>query len=161
MKNERIRGQCLFCNKHTILCNSHIIPRAFLTYLKKKFQNYILSDMNGEIKESKWVIKGYYFCEECEQLFNTFETYFFGKIFHQIRKNPDRVIDLQYDRKLIGFILTLNWRIYYLQIKSVFSPDEIPECLARRNLSKWKNFINIIYNPNYRPNNQIVLYDYK
>ena len=69
------------CRQVKKLCESHIIPKFFGNYIKKKSPSGGLRNPNNVNKREQDIYKENLLCDECEEIFSKLETYFQNNIF--------------------------------------------------------------------------------
>ncbi|MHC1747343.1 MAG: hypothetical protein AB9856_03015 [Cellulosilyticaceae bacterium] len=107
---------CALCGKHN--CNlmlSHIIPKFVNRKMLKDSPSGYLRNVYDPNKREQDGIKEYLLCEDCEKLFNNWETIFANKVFHKFRNEAFQ--EITYEEWLNKFIVSVNWRILNLKIK--------------------------------------------
>lgn len=73
-KNNKHSGICRLCNKEGILINSHIIPKFIFKWHKKSSATgYLRTNLDPNKREQDG-IKMRLLCNNCEALFNEWET---------------------------------------------------------------------------------------
>ena len=133
---------CALCNKKRKLCNSHILP-AFVFKWKKKTSGGVA--IRTAENPNKRVQDGYkikLLCEECEGLFNSWETEFSKRIFHPY--NSDSSLRLSYSDWYSKFCVSVSWRIlkyYILERNFLEGKDNKLVEAVENSLSAWRGFL--------------------
>lgn len=123
-KNEQIIGTCALCKKENVILElSHIIPK-FVTrrIIKKSITGYMRNNFNPDQRLQDGD-KQYMLCGECEDMFSKVETTFANQVFHPY-KNENKQSFL-YEDWLNYFIISVNWRTLYLDIKDFINDNSI------------------------------------
>lgn len=104
---------CAMCGAVTDLQLSHIIPKFVYRTLTKTGVGKLRGGMNPNIPMQDGE-KHYMLCEQCEELFCTYETEFANKIFHPFQEGTQK--RFSYDEWLKKFIVSVSWRSLYLDL---------------------------------------------
>lgn len=137
MANKTI-GLCALCKQNKELQLSHIIPN----FVSRKMKKTSIGNMRNSSEPNKVIQdieKHYMLCHECEERFSAIEKYFANKIF-----NPwidSKQIELEYDKKLTEFIISLSWRRLNLELKhfscdGTFNKEILNTLLEAENIMK-------------------------
>ena len=115
-KENAVIGTCALCKKeNVVLEESHILPKFVSRKQKKDNITGFLRNMfepNRRIQDGD---KKYLLCGECEDLFNKSETEFSKRIF--LPFVDGKLGEVHYEKWLIDFIVSVNWRNLYLDIE--------------------------------------------
>lgn len=125
-KIEQIIGTCALCKKeNVILEHSHIIPK-FVTrrIVKKSITGYMRNTFNPDQRLQDGD-KQYMLCGECEDMFSKVETTFANQVFHPYKSENKQ--SFLYEDWLNYFIISVNWRTLYLDIKDFINDNSISE----------------------------------
>lgn len=101
-----VTGECRLCSRQSPLLESHIIPKFAIRWTKVTGTSYLrgIETPNLRLQDG---IKERLLCAACEQLFATRESYFAAHIFTPMLASVSRI---QYDDRLVYFIVSLLWR---------------------------------------------------
>lgn len=131
---------CSLCGLKKPLRKSHIVPRFVAKWLKSTSATGFLEDGHEPGQRLQDALSFRLLCEECEQRFSRLESYFARQIFFPFLEGSR---DIQYDERLLRFIVSLNWRILKLNLldqnQSEFTPW-IKEQLEKAD-HFWRNFL--------------------
>ncbi len=116
--------ECALCNESKELVESHIISKMFYRWIKKTTKAKVprFRSMEDENEISQDGYKIYLLCSDCEQKFSRYETYFSSFIYQPTIKDIKKSIN--YDERLLKFIVSLGWRFLYVYLKQ--KPDAPP-----------------------------------
>lgn len=131
-------GFCALCNMEKELLISHSIPRFVSKWLKNTAATGFFRNING--KRQQDVIKYPLLCRDCEEKFSIFEKYFAENFFIPFNSNspPNNV---NYDERLLKFIISLSWRILYDYIQILNKKShKVPTNLIET-LDNWKSYL--------------------
>ena len=111
-------NKCALCDEKKELKQSHIIPSFVGKWLKKTSPTGYLRQIIKPNKRVQDITKEYLLCNECEQLFSSFEDLFAKKVFYPyVNEELDEwsvakgnIKEIQYDEWLLKFIASLQWR---------------------------------------------------
>lgn len=110
-------GTCALCKKdNVVLEESHILPKFVSRKQKKDSVTGFLRNIYEPNRRIQDGDKQYLLCGECEDLFNKSETEFSKKVFLPFVEG--KLGELQYEKWLTDFIVSVNWRNLYLDIES-------------------------------------------
>ncbi len=135
-----MEGTCKLCEKHAILCESHIIPSFIFQWLKE-------SSATGHIRYGKILnkrvqdgLKKYLLCEECEQLFSKFEKAFSEKIFQP--SCNQKLSKGTYGAWLLKFATSVSWRVLTSLKEEALSkyPEQHKKAIDHA-LKVWREFL--------------------
>lgn len=76
--------KCAMCGQVKKLCESHIIPKFFVNYIKKNSLTGYLRNPNDVNKRKQDIYKENLLCKDCEEIFSKLETYFQKNIFSKV-----------------------------------------------------------------------------
>lgn len=103
-----VTGTCALCGENKSLSMSHIIPNFVFKWMKESSATGFLRSAENPEKRLQDFAKLPFLCLECEQLFSKFESYFAKQVFFPVLNK--KIIQVSYDEKLLGFIISLSWR---------------------------------------------------
>jgi len=103
------------CNQSKELVESHVISKMFFRWIKKSTKRNVPRFRTIDDKIIQDGYKIYLLCADCEQYFSRFETYFNSNVYRLTIKNIK--ISIDYDIKLIKFIVSLGWRFLHVYLK--------------------------------------------
>lgn len=131
---------CKLCGKIKTLRESHIVPKFVFDLLKVSSGTGFLrwSEMpNKRVQDGK---KEHILCNECEALFNQWETPFATRIFHPL--NRQESLRFEYESWLLKFAVSVSWRVL-----TWYKPNDLSEIskegkgLIAKTLQTWKAFL--------------------
>jgi len=130
-------GKCQLCNQTESLRESHLIPKYIFKWIKDTGSGHLRSAENLNIRRQDGP-KYYFLCDNCENLFSGFETYFAKEVFYPIvNDGADR---FDYNHKVHLFVLSVLWRL----VKQDFLPEESEPAYRRllTNLEEeWRRYL--------------------
>jgi hypothetical protein len=133
-----VKGKCALCNRTTELLESHIIPRFAFKWLKETAPTAIRNAKNPNMRVQDGV-KEYLLCNECENLFNKWETKFYEEIFLPFHNNPNSTV--RYSPWALKFAVSVSWRVLtYLYKHPTYLSDTQREA-ALNPLNSWQRFL--------------------
>ena len=111
--------ECALCNESKELVESHIISKMFYKFIKKTTKAKVprFRSLENEISQDGY--KVYLLCSDCEQEFSRYETNFSDLIYQPTIKDIKK--NVNYDNKLLKFIVSLGWRFLNVYLKQ--KPD--------------------------------------
>jgi len=134
-------ANCNLCDKNRDLRDSHILPSFVYKWLK-------FSSGTGHIRfggapnlRSQDGYKTYLLCDECEGLFNSWETEFANSIFHPLNKGSANKFN--YGPWMLKFAVSISWRVLTFFINEL-DLSHFPSNLQEKSklaLSYWKKFL--------------------
>jgi hypothetical protein len=112
-----MNGTCKLCGNKTSLCESHIIPKFVIDWLKESsVTGYLRQVININLRQQDGP-KKYLFCVDCEQLFSKFESEFADKVFYPYISDLNtwgaptgNLKKIKYDEWLLKFIISIQFR---------------------------------------------------
>lgn len=105
-----MQGKCYLCHKVTDLQKSHIIPRFVFRWLKETSPGFIRDSKNPNIRTQDG-IKEYLLCEDCEQLFSSWEREFANNIYYPFHSNLGKHEYYDYGNWCLKFAVSVSWRV--------------------------------------------------
>jgi len=107
--NNRTIGICKLCKKNKKLCNSHIIPKFTINYLKRTSATpYLRYGLTPNIRRQD-AIKIPLLCEDCEEMLSKWEDKFSKEIFVPFKEK--NLSQIKYKKWLPLFAISLSWKI--------------------------------------------------
>jgi len=100
--------KCALCGNIKELNQSHIIPKFVGRKLKNTGGTGYLRGIIDPGKRKQDLPKLPLLCNECEELFSRYETYFANTIFHPFYDHGVEIF--KYDERLLKFLVSVNWR---------------------------------------------------
>ncbi|MBI5805811.1 hypothetical protein HZA73_07175 [candidate division TA06 bacterium] len=109
---------CALCLNPALLSNSHLIPSFVFRWIKDtSATGYLRLLENPNIRRQDG-LKDYLLCQQCESIFNKYETPFASNIFYPYVNNalsPEGIgvgkpVSFKYDNWLLYFAISLQWR---------------------------------------------------
>lgn len=131
---------CKLCCKQRELRESHIIPKFVFDWLKESSATGFLRRSDVPNRRVQDGVKPDMLCDDCEGLFNRWETQFATKIFHPL--NRREAIRFDYEEWLLKFAVSVSWRAL-----TWIEPHDLPELsrsgqpLISKALQTWKEFL--------------------
>jgi hypothetical protein len=136
-----MNGICRLCNHDRELNESHIIPSFVYRWLKETSGTGFIRFGHHPNKRMQDGFKPYWLCDDCEDLFNTWETKFANAVFHPLNKGE--AMQFRYGPWLLKFAVSVSWRVlkYFIETRDIehFSTDL--QVKADNALSKWEDFL--------------------
>jgi len=100
--------QCSLCGQERELQESHIVPKFVGKWLKNTSATGFLAHPDQASKRVQDLITLRILCQDCEERFSKFETYFANEIFLPFHEKKIRTFE--YDARLELFVISLSWR---------------------------------------------------
>ena len=123
MSEKKNIGNCRLCGKYGVLCKSHFIPNSYIKKVKKMGYGKSFSGTGG-IRYAQDLLKPYFLCRNCENIFSKYEKYFKENVYDLVGSNET----LQYDSNAVRyFVFSIAWR--YLQYDFEQSKQRIEQKL--------------------------------
>lgn len=112
---------CRLCRRENVpLKDSHIVSKMFYNVIKKKSPTGIMRQVTDPNKGVQDGIKVPFLCDECEELFSKYETYFSNNVYTKT-VDDDGIIEFNSrDDNISYFLLSISWRV----MKFVREKDE-------------------------------------
>ncbi len=136
---------CALCKKDKELRDSHIIPKFVFNWMKKtgslNFRKVITSNKRDQDGPKLKLL-----CNDCEQKFSKFETWYSRSIFHPIlddmlaNKGQHTKLSFEYNENLYAFCMSFLWRALKVNIQSNDCPGELIPLLNEVE-SEWRMFL--------------------
>lgn len=136
-----MKGICRLCNNNTNLRESHIIPAFVYKWLKETSGTGFIRVGYAPNQRVQDGHKCHLLCDDCEGLFNSWETEFANNIFHPLNKQTDP--NFSYGPWLLKFAVSVSWRVLNFIIDD-HDISHFPNALqekANNALLKWKEFL--------------------
>jgi hypothetical protein len=130
---------CALCLEQKALRESHIIPAFAGRYLKEtSATGYLRDGINPNIRRQD-IAKRPLLCADCEQRIGIFEKEFSEKAFPVVQKDDFR--ELEYDKWLLKFAVSLSWRILVINHEEV--ENDLPQFKEQitHSLESWRQFL--------------------
>lgn len=99
---------CKLCHKEGEIRVSHFIPKFVGKWIKKTSITGHIREHNDVSKRAQDIAKEPWLCANCEELFNSWETYFAKNIFYPFVEEGRSVA--KYDSWMAKFCASLSWR---------------------------------------------------
>jgi len=136
-----MKGICRLCGKNTTLRESHIIPSFVYKWLKETSGTGFIRFGHAPNLRTQDGIKSYLLCDNCEGLFNSWETEFANNIFHPLNKGE--CLSFSYNAWLLKFAVSVSWRVltFFIEDNDI---NHFPPTLQEKSnsaLLKWKDFL--------------------
>jgi 5-methylcytosine-specific restriction endonuclease McrA len=127
---------CGLCGAKKELRLSHIIPKFIVKWLKDTSASGFLrtGDTGYRIQDT---FKINLLCQDCEELFSAWETYFAEQIFYPFQDGKTK---LPYDDRLNKFMLSIAWRLLRVHVYELVD-DPIRRGYTETALEKWKDYL--------------------
>jgi hypothetical protein len=122
------QGTCRLCKKTKDLKLSHFIPKFVGKWVKgTSATGYIRFNQNID-KRAQDIVKEYWLCECCEQLFSGWEREFANRVFYPFMDKGES--EARYDAWLSKFCASLSWRtLTYVRSQNSDKSDEMSDLL--------------------------------
>lgn len=122
------QGICRLCKKSQDLKLSHFIPKFVGKWVKDTSATGYIRFNQSIDKRAQDIVKEYWLCECCEQLFSSWEREFARKVFYPFMdKGESRA---RYDVWLSKFCASLTWRtLTYVRSLHVEKSDDVSRSL--------------------------------
>lgn len=132
---------CRLCLEERELRESHIIPKLVTDWQKDSSGTGFLRSSEMPNKRAQDGIKEYMLCEDCEELFNKWETPLATTIFHPL--NRQEAIRFKYQSWLLKFAVSVSWRVltWYKDNDEISELQEAGKRLLNDALQTWKEFL--------------------
>ncbi|MGG7058327.1 hypothetical protein ACQPUZ_08515 [Clostridium tertium] len=114
-----MEGICRLCEEEKELVDSHIMPKMFFKKLKRATKAKSIIEVSKPYDKEQDGLKLPFLCNECEKLFNEYETYFSNKFLKKASDDIQHIYDTKDDR-LRYLILSIAWRY----LKYTYESDE-------------------------------------
>lgn len=136
-----MKGICRLCNADGELRESHIIPSFVYKWQKETSGTGFIRFGDKPNLRTQNGFKLYLLCDECEKLFNLWETEFANNIFHPINKGSSSLFN--YGPWLLKFAVSVSWRvlIFFIEEKDLSHFPLVLQKKANIALSYWQNFL--------------------
>lgn len=103
---------CRLCHSENVpLKESHIVSKMFYNVIKKKSPTGIMRQVTDPNKGIQDGIKLPFLCDECEELFSKYETYFSNNIYIKTVQNDGIIEFNSRDDNISYFLLSISWRV--------------------------------------------------
>jgi len=136
-----MKETCRLCKNERELRESHIIPSFVFKWLKESSgTGFIRFGRSPDLRVQDGP-KPYLLCDDCEGLFNVWETEFADSIFHPC--NEGKSTSFVYGDWLLKFAVSVSWRVlnFITDDKGLSGfPDPLKE-KADNALSCWRDFL--------------------
>ncbi len=136
-----MNGICRLCNIDRELKESHIIPSFIFKWIKETSgTGFIRFGQNPNLRIQDGY-KLYWLCDDCENLFNTWETEFANNVFHPMTEGSS--VYYPYGSWLLKFAVSVSWRVlnYFVEELDLSHFPAILQEKANNALSLWKDFL--------------------
>ena len=132
--------KCSLCGQEKILQDSHIVPKFVGRWIKKTSATGFLTQATNASKRIQDLKTKRLLCDECEERFSKFETYFANEIFYPFHKTQPKSFD--YNETLEKFVVSLSWRILKAEYDQEFQSQH-PHFVSHMNEaeSHWREFL--------------------
>jgi len=132
-------AKCALCQASRELQVSHIIPRFVGEWLKESSATAFLRGAENSNLRLQDTMKMPLLCSDCENRLSKFEDYFAKQIFFPYQNRGRQ--KFSYDESLLKFVVSISWRILYIeqQVLDDNAPNLVP--YAKRALKTWKDYM--------------------
>lgn len=131
---------CRLCCKEKELRESHIIPKFVLDWQKASSGTGFMRSAEMPNKRAQDGEKEHLLCDECEALFNQWETLFANKLFQPL--NRQEAMRFEYDAWLLKFAISVSWRsLTWYKSNDLPELSESARDLIDNALQTWKEFL--------------------
>jgi hypothetical protein len=137
MTNDK---SCKLCCRQRELRESHIIPKFVFDWLKESSATGFLRFSDVPNRRVQDGVNPDMLCDDCERLFNRWETQFATRIFHPLNRREAMRFD--YEEWLLKFAVSVSWRAL-----TWIEPYDLPELsrsswpLIAKTLQTWEEFL--------------------
>ena len=133
--------KCALCQAGGKLQVSHIIPSFVGNWLKESSATGFLrgaKNLNVRLQDT---MKMPLLCLDCEKRFSIFENYFARQIFYPYQNLG--IKKFSYNELLLKFIISIGWRVLYIQLNLQKALDHAPNLVpyANRALKTWRDYL--------------------
>lgn len=105
--------RCKLCLQEKPLKESHIISKLFFKALKKRSEDSSFRNLSVPNRRIQDGIKVNLLCNDCEEKFSKFETYYSNRFLNNI-SDENSCINTN-DDNLRYFLLSLHWRLVFVK----------------------------------------------
>lgn len=126
---------CSLCYEPKELRKSHVIPKFIANWIKKTSKTGKFRDL--DYKRLQDSPKLYLLCRDCENKLSEYEKYFAELIFHPTVNYTSK--DVEYNIKLLNFIVSISWRILKVII-DIKEQEDIPKELIEIE-NNWRAYL--------------------
>jgi len=109
-------GICALCGEEKRLCESHIIPKFAIDWIKKTSATGYLRQMVNKNKRVQDGSKEKLLCNDCELRFSKYEDYFAKNIFYPYVNGTKTYFE--YNENLQKFVISISWRVLRGSLKN-------------------------------------------
>lgn len=136
-----MKGICHLCNTNRELRESHIIPSFIFKWLKETSGTGFIRFGQIPNLRTQEGYKLHWFCDDCESLFNTWETEFANSIFYPMTKGGS--LSYSYGPWLLRFAVSVSWRVltYFVEELDLSHYPIILREKANNALSHWRDVL--------------------
>lgn len=136
MVNDKL---CSLCKNNSILKDSHIIPKFVGDWIKETSVTGKMRSAETPNKRVQDLVKTKLLCNDCEQLFSTYEKYFSENIFKPFLNSNNPIIT--YDVRLKKFVVSILWRILIYGFPRIIWKVDRHKHAANQVESKWRDYL--------------------
>lgn len=141
VSEPKMKGICRLCDNNRELRESHIIPSFVYRWLKETSGTGFIRFGHNPNLRTQDGYKPYWLCDNCEGLFNSWETEFANNIFHPLNKGTS--LNFPYGPWLLKFAVSVSWRVlnFFIEDHDISHFPDVLQKKANNALSKWKEFL--------------------
>lgn len=103
-----MKGTCAFCERETVLLNSHVLPAFVYRWLRDRSGTGHIRHTENPNRRVQDGLKLPWLCNECESLFSKDETAFATHAFHRWHSGNH---EIPYGQWLLRFCVSVSWRV--------------------------------------------------
>jgi len=131
-------NHCRLCQQQKPLRDSHVFPDFVRRWLKRTSATGRLRSAKSPNLRQQDTRTIRLLCQDCEQLFGTYEKYFAETIFIPVLESFTPTVD--YDERLLKFIVSLSWRVFVTAPDHGWPSLEVKQ-EATRTADNWRRFL--------------------
>ena len=134
---------CRLCKSENVpLKESHIVSKMFYNVVKKKSITGIMRQAADPNKGVQDGLKIPLLCENCEELFSKYETFFSNNIYIQTVNNDGEFQFNSRDDNISYFLLSIAWRVMkYVREKDDTTFTDTENVKIDEIIEKWRNLL--------------------
>jgi len=117
-----LKKECALCNRKETLKMSHIVPKMFVSYVKRNSLTNLLRDADNSNTPRQDGIKKEMLCGKCEEKFSSYETYFSNNYFSKVKVELNEVEKT----KKANYTINTN-KTFYNEMLEIYSKKPLLE----------------------------------
>lgn len=143
MNKKMTKGICRLCLKEKELRISHIIPKLFYNQIKKNSITGILRSGSNPNVPTQDGEKTHFLCEDCEEKFSKYETWFSNNIYEKISSNKGEYTFCSDYDEFRYFSLSIGWRVLqYIKENKIEGLASEEYLRIDQKLEEWRKALN-------------------